>query len=120
MSSESVVVTGPPHAHHWEPENAYEGSKLGMWLFLATEILLFGGLFTAFALYRWAHLEAFQEASAHLNWMMGFVNTLVLIFSSFTAALAVDAAQHGDNQKSAKFSWHNNCVWLLVSCGEIL
>jgi cytochrome c oxidase subunit 3 len=78
---------------------AYHAAKLGMWLFLATEILLFGGLFGAYALYHWMYHEEFHLASKQLNWMMGGINTLVLIFSSFTAALAVDAAQHGDNKK---------------------
>ena len=92
----------PPHAHHWEPENAYGGAKLAMWLFLATEILLFGVLFTAFAIFRYAYLEEFHHASLKLDWVMGSINTAVLILSSFTAALAVDAGQKGDNKKVYK------------------
>jgi cytochrome c oxidase subunit 3 len=78
---------------------AYEAAKLGMWLFLATEILLFAVLFSAFALFRWYYLAEFHAGSHHLNWKLGATNTAVLLFSSFTAALAVDAAQRGDNPR---------------------
>lgn len=92
-------VSGPPHVHHMDPETAYGAAKLGMWLFLATEILLFGGLFAGFALYHWKYFPEFHEASAHLNRKIGGINTIVLLFSSFTAAWAVTAAQLGDNKK---------------------
>jgi cytochrome c oxidase subunit 3 len=81
---------------------AYDSAKLGMWLFLATEVLLFGGLFAAFAIYRWMYLGEFHEASLQLNWKMGAINTVFLILSSYTAALAVDAAQHGNNKAVVK------------------
>ena len=96
------VLQGPPHVHHMDSTTAYHSAKLGMWLFLATEILLFGGLFAAFALFRYLHLEEFHHASKLLDWRLGGLNTLVLIFSSFLAAWAVDAAQHGDNAKVRK------------------
>ncbi len=114
MSSHVETAEGaPPHAHHWDPINAYHGAKLGMWLFLATEILLFGVLFTAFAIYRWAYLGEFHEASLKLDWQMGAVNTAILIFSSFTAALAVDAAQHGNNKKIVKL------LGITIVCGAL-
>ena len=90
---------------------AYEAAKLGMWLFLATEILLFGGLFAAFALYRWMYLEEFHHASHHLNRLLGATNTVVLLISSFFAAIAVDAAQHGDNKKVTR------CLAFTIFCG---
>jgi cytochrome c oxidase subunit III len=93
----------PPHVHHMDVPTAYSAAKLGMWLFLATEVLLFGGLFAAFAVYRWMYLDAFHAASLQLDWKIGAANTIVLLFSSFTAALAVDAAQHSDNKKVAKY-----------------
>jgi cytochrome c oxidase subunit 3 len=96
------VLQGPPHVHHMDSVTAYHSAKLGMWLFLATEILLFGGLFAAFALFRFINLEEFHTASKLLDWKLGGLNTLVLIFSSFLAAWAVDAAQHGDNAKIRK------------------
>lgn len=101
----------PPHIHHMDPPTAYEAAKLGMWLFLATEILLFGGLFAAFAVYRHSHLQQFHNASHHLNWMLGGVNTLVLLFSSYTAALAVDYAKAGQNRKTL------TCLGVTIICG---
>lgn len=67
---------------------------LGMWLFLATEVMMFGGLFLAIAAYRWLHPEAAREAARHLHMLIGAGNTAVLLTSSFTMALAhaADAA----------------------------
>ena len=90
---------GPPHVHHMDSTTAYGAAKLGMWLFLATEVLLFGGLFAAFALFRWMYLDVFEHASQQLAWGWGAINTLVLLFSSFTAAMAVEAAQKGNNKR---------------------
>lgn len=82
--------------HHFEtPGQQFESDKFGMWLFLATEILLFGGLFCAYSIYRANHPEVFDYAHQFLDWKMGGLNTLVLIFSSFTMAWGVRAAQLG-------------------------
>jgi len=83
-------------AHHFPGVKAqFEAGKLGMWIFLATEILLFGGLFCAYAVYRANHPEIFIYAHRYLDKLLGGINTAVLIFSSFTMALAVRAAQLG-------------------------
>ncbi len=74
-------------------EQQSEASTLGMWLFLATEVMFFGGLLTAFAVYRSTAPEAVALASRHLNVWLGCVNTVVLLSSSLTMALAVRAAQ---------------------------
>jgi cytochrome c oxidase subunit 3 len=74
-------------------EQQAEASTVGMWVFLVTEIMFFGGLFMAYIVYRWQSPEGFQEASHHLNVTWGAVNTIVLIVSSLTMALAVRAAQ---------------------------
>jgi cytochrome c oxidase subunit 3 len=71
-------------------------AELGMWGFLATEILFLGALFMGFAIYYRAYHEAFAEASLHLFVWIGTLNTAVLLTSSFTMALAVDAAARGD------------------------
>lgn len=92
----------PPAAHHWEPENAYSGAKLGMWLFLATEVLLFAVMFTAFAIYFVLYPEYFKHGAQNLKWWAGGINTLVLLFSSYLVAVAVDAAKHGNNAKVKK------------------
>jgi cytochrome c oxidase subunit III len=83
-------------AHHFDTaEQQAESGKLGMWIFLATEILLFGGLFCAYAVYRSNHPEIFVYAHRFLDTSLGAINTAVLICSSFTMALAVRAAQLG-------------------------
>lgn len=102
LESSTSVVQGPPHVHHMDAPTAYHSAKFGMWLFLATEVLLFGGLFAGFAIYRWMYLDEFANASLQLDWRLGTLNTVVLIFSSVMAALAMDAAQHGDNAKVRK------------------
>jgi cytochrome c oxidase subunit 3 len=85
----------PAHlAHHWDtPQQQFEAGKLGMWLFLATEVLLFGGLFCAYAVWRGNHPELFKYGSQFLNTTLGATNTAVLILSSLTMAWAVTAAQ---------------------------
>src|SRR3954463_12544827 len=74
--------------------------RLGMWLFLATEILLFAGLFTGYAVYRFQFPLAFAECSRHLELTLGTVNTVVLITSSFTVALSIHFAR-SDQPKAA-------------------
>lgn len=87
----------PAHlAHHYESSaQQYEAAKLGMWLFIATEFLLFGGLFCAYAVYRSLHPEMFEYGAQFLSTPMGATNTLVLILSSMTIAIAVRSAQLG-------------------------
>lgn len=81
-------------AHHWEtPQQQFEAGKLGMWLFLATEVLLFGGLFCAYSVWRGNHPELFKFGSQFLDTTMGATNTVVLILSSLTMAWGVTAAQ---------------------------
>jgi cytochrome c oxidase subunit 3 len=80
--------------HHFATfEQQFDAAKLGMWLFLGTEILMFGGLFVGFALQQAAHPQAFLEAHHHLDKKMGALNTVVLLISSFTMVMAVDAAK---------------------------
>ena len=87
-------------AHHFDSlEQQREASTFGMWVFLVTEIMFFGGLFTAYVVYRTSYPVAFAAASNSLLWQAGFVNTLVLICSSLTMAMAVRSAQI-DKRKS--------------------
>lgn len=80
--------------HHYDTvDQQFSSGKLGMWLFLATEILLFAGLFCAYAVYRRARPEVFVYAHHFLDTTLGGINTIVLIFSSVTMAMAVRAAQ---------------------------
>ena len=94
-------ATHPWLQHHFDTmEQQAEASILGMWTFLCTEILFFGGLFMAYLVYRWRSPEGFQEASHELNRFWGTTNTLVLICSSLTMALAVRAAQTSQSRKT--------------------
>ena len=81
-------------AHHFDSaEQQFDAGKLGVWVFLVTEILFFSGLFCAYAVYRGNHPEVFVYAHHFLDKNLGALNTAVLIFSSLTMALAVRAAQ---------------------------
>jgi len=88
---------GNPHlAHHFDSmATQNHASRLGMWLFLGTEVLLFAGLFLGYAVYRHFYHDTFKVASHHLNLVMGTVNTVVLITSSFTVALGYHAIKEG-------------------------
>jgi cytochrome c oxidase subunit 3 len=80
--------------HHFDTApQQFEASKLGMWLFLATEVLLFGGLFCGYAVYRGNHPDVFHYGSRFLDTTWGATNTVVLILSSVTMAIGVTAAQ---------------------------
>ncbi len=85
----------PPHlAHHFDdPAQQSYAATLGMWAFLVTEVLFFGGLFVAYTVYRATYPEAFLEGSRHLDVTLGTINTFVLLASSFTVVLSVWAAQ---------------------------
>ena len=72
-----------------------ESALFGMWIFLATEVLFFGGMFTAYMVYRYNHWQAFEEAGTHQEWYLGCLNTAVLLTSGFTMALAVEFARKG-------------------------
>jgi cytochrome c oxidase subunit III len=84
-------------------DQQFEASALGMWLFLVTEILFFGGLFTAYMIYRLMYPQAFAEASQELDVVLGGINTAVLIGSSLTMAMAVWAAQLGRRSSQMLF-----------------
>jgi len=86
----------PALQHHFENmEQQREAGTLGMWVFLVTEIMFFGGMFLAYTLYRNLYPAAFASASNHLDITLGAVNTGVLILSSFTMAMAVYFTQIG-------------------------
>ena len=91
MSQTKHISHHPVH----EELGGYEGAKIGMWLFLATELLLFGVLFASFAIFHVKFFDAFALAHHSLDKIMGGVNTLVLIVSSMSVALALDAIQRG-------------------------
>ena len=87
------------------PEQQREVATLGMWIFLITELMLFGGMFAAFAIYRRWYPLGFTKGSSEMELVMGAVNTAVLICSSFTMSLAEFSIARGKP---------NRCVWLLI------
>jgi cytochrome c oxidase subunit 3 len=93
-------------AHQFDDiEQQHDSSSLGMWIFLATEIMFFGGMFLAYTLYRYQYPVAFATASNHLDIKLGAINTGVLIVSSFTMAMAVYTTQVGKRLAS---------IWCLI------
>jgi cytochrome c oxidase subunit 3 len=85
---------GPELLHHFEtPEQQKDTAVLGMWTFLLTEIMFFGGLFIAYTVYRGMYYDAFASTSKYMNLLLGTVNTAVLIGSSLTMAMAVRSGQ---------------------------
>jgi cytochrome c oxidase subunit 3 len=96
-------------AHQFEDiEQQRDAGRLGMWVFLVTEILFFGGMFTAYTIYRALHLASFIQGSHQLEVKFGATNTAVLIFSSLTMALAIRSAQTGKKKGQIIF-------WLILT-----
>lgn len=91
------------HSHHFSSmEQEHEAGKQGTWLFMATEIMMFGGLFVGYFIYRFKYPEMYVAGGDSLNWMLGALNTLVLLISSFTMAQAVTETMQGNNRKALK------------------
>jgi cytochrome c oxidase subunit 3 len=94
----------PGLAHHFQDlGQQHEAARLGMWAFLATEVMFFGGLFTGYAVYRNLYPLAFSLASRHLDVTLGTANTIVLIGSSLTMALAIREAQIGRRRQQVVY-----------------
>lgn len=90
-------------SHLTEPAQRADVARLGMWLFLSTEVLFFGGMILAFTVYRMTYSADFIAASARLKVGLGGTNTLVLLTSSFFIALAVLAAQRDDRRSVIRY-----------------
>lgn len=104
VTAQHAIAHHPALAHHFENmEQQREASTLGMWVFLITEIMFFGGLFLAYSIYRSWYPQVFAEASHHLDILLGGINTVVLITSSLTMALAVYHSQVGNRGKLVLF-----------------
>lgn len=98
MSAERIPPVGEQFTSR---EQQHEAARLGVWIFLATEVLFFGGMFAGYTAYRYTYPERFEQFSRELNWIFGTVNTVVLLTSSFTMALAVRAVQVGQRRFGA-------------------
>ena len=84
------------HDEHYDPE----GAKYGMWIFIFTELFLFGGLFLVYAVFRAKYSEDFHHAAAQLDTFIGTLNTVILLVSSMTAAMSLTAIQKADYKKA--------------------
>ncbi len=108
--------------HHFaSPGQQLSAAKLGMWLFLAQEVLFFSGIFVAYGIYRTHHPEAFSIGSHLLDWKLGGLNTVVLLFSSLTAALAVRSSRIGDTRATSRYLLLTiicACIFLVVKYFE--
>jgi len=88
----TTAITGHTEGHIHRDDY---GTRLGMWLFLFTELILFGGLFVVYAVYRFLHQAEFELAAKELDTLIGTINTMVLLTSSLTVALSLTAIQRG-------------------------
>ncbi len=96
--------TDPHFQHHFATlEQQFDTTKIGMWIFLATEVLLFGGLFVGFGLMQARFPEMFKEAHEHLQRPLGALNTVVLLFSSWTMVMGVLSARTNQKKKTVIF-----------------
>ena len=105
MADTHAIATGhsaenSPHLrHHFDDmDQQFDSATFGMWVFLLTEIMFFGGMFCAYTMYRSMYPEAFASTSAYMNPLFGALNTAVLIVSSLSMALAVRAAHMGQQK----------------------
>jgi len=100
-----------PASHFRSRDEEFDAAKLGMWLFLTTEILLFAGVFVAYAYFRMLHPEAFANGSHYLDVRWGLLNTIVLLVSSYTVAASIRCAQL-NNQRGLKLN-----LLITIVCG---
>jgi cytochrome c oxidase subunit III len=101
-------------AHHFKnAEHEYESSKQGVWIFLTSEILMFGALFVGYFIYSRLYPEVFLQGSKSTNWVLGATNTVVLLFSSLTMALGIYYCQMNDKKKAVMN------LALTILCGAI-
>ncbi|HZZ77453.1 MAG TPA: cytochrome c oxidase subunit 3 family protein [Gemmataceae bacterium] len=107
----TALASHPLEEQYANLEQQHETAVLGMWVFLATEVLFFGVLFLGLAAYHIKYPEAFEAGSQKLNWVIGGINTVVLLVSSLTMVLAVHFARLGENRRTC---W---CLALTAALG---
>ena len=117
MNTVSKSGEGHHHAHHFkDADHEFDASKLGIWLFLCTEIVMFGGLFVGYAIYHGRYPEMFAEGASHLSWYWGAINTVVLLISSYTMALGIYYSQINNQKKAVTSLW----ITFLCGCGFLV
>lgn len=97
-------------------EQQHETAAFGMWVFLVTEVMFFGTLFVAVGAYWCLYPRAVEEASIRLNWLIGGINTIVLLVSSLMMVLAVHAAKHGRQKPLVLFLWLTAALGVCFLC----
>ncbi|MCB0721448.1 MAG: cytochrome c oxidase subunit 3 family protein [Ignavibacteriae bacterium] len=113
MSSQNPEIAAE-HSHaHGQIHRDDTGSKMGMWLFLFTEVLLFGGMFILYAAYRYEYSDAFVAAALRLDPILGAINTVILLTSSLTVVLGIVSIQ----KKKVKLCMF--FLWVTQACGLI-
>jgi cytochrome c oxidase subunit III len=103
---DSTITAQRGLRHHFaDMDQQRESATLGMWVFLITEIMFFGGLFAAYLVYRATHYQAWLIGSEHMEFWFGTINTVILLCSSLLVALSVHAVQTGKNRLCAIYLW---------------
>ncbi len=124
MSSHATPEAHGEHhfAHHFDSaDHEFDACKFGTWLFLVTEVMMFGALFVGYGIFRSLYPEGFHEGHMHLDRIMGALNTVVLICSSLTMALAIGMAQRNEKVKSARYLMITilcACIFMVVKYFE--
>lgn len=116
MSTDNHSATAGKHnyAHHFKDAmHEFLSAKEGIWLFMVTEILMFGGLIVAYIIYHTVYPEMFHEGSLTLSWKMGALNTFVLLISSWTMAMSIHCIQVGQKSRATKM------LLVTIACGLI-
>ncbi len=103
MSEISLPESAKHTEHAGHPKKDVHGIKMGMWLFLMTELLLFSGMFLLYSAYRYFYTKEFHEAAMYTHTLFGTVNTMVLLTSSLTMALSITALEKGKKWLSVTF-----------------
>jgi cytochrome c oxidase subunit III len=113
-ANQAAVAGVHHHAHHFaSAEDEFEACKQGMWLFMVTEVLMVGGLFVAYAIFRGLYADMFKEAHKLLSIPLGATNTVILITSSVTMVLGVSSSQRGQRGKTMLYLF----LTFLLACG---
>jgi cytochrome c oxidase subunit 3 len=116
MSTDNSAAIGHKHhyAHHFKDAvHEFLSGKEGIWLFMVSEVMMFGGLLMGYFIMHAIYPTTFAEGASHLDWRYGSVNTLVLIFSSWTMALSIHYIQKGIRSKATL------CLLTTLACGAI-
>lgn len=108
------------HVQYDSLERQHVTARLGMWVFLSSESLLFAGLLALYAAYRFLYPAEFRAASAHANLVIGTVNTYILLTSSLTVALAIHATRHGRRRRTVGLLWATIALGLAFDVLKII